>query len=135
MNEKQVREREIQVGCERLVEKEVNRCMTHWVEWVVRVVPLGSPTAESAPIDPEEIPVTVDCEECGGAGGDCGECDDGQRDIEIFEWWSVSPWLGRQLAERGEVVINRGTLWGRQMTGQAILMDHVIRQIWLGELR
>lgn len=50
---------------------------------------------------------------------------------EIFEHWIVSNWLARKLEEHGETVgpLDNLTVWGRRTTGQAICMDHVIREI------
>lgn len=52
---------------------------------------------------------------------------------EIYEHWIVSEWLAGQLEERGEVVERDFyglTLWGRAGTGQAILLDGVICEIY-----
>lgn len=50
---------------------------------------------------------------------------------KIFEWWSVSDWLGEKLKAIGEVVVDEyaTTLWGRQTTGQAILLDLCISKV------
>jgi len=51
---------------------------------------------------------------------------------EIYEWWLVSTWLAKKLKEKGHpVIINRygASLWGRCCTGQAILIDNVIRRL------
>ena len=50
---------------------------------------------------------------------------------EILEYWIVSPWLGEKLKAHGEAVLERyhGWVWGRQATGQAILLDDVISDI------
>lgn len=48
---------------------------------------------------------------------------------EIFEWWIVSGWLCERLKGRGCTIIKDQNLWGRQTTGQAILLDYVISQI------
>lgn len=54
---------------------------------------------------------------------------------EVYEYWLVSDWMGRYLKDRGYLVVDwMGlTVWGRQTTGQAILLDGVIRDI-CGEL-
>ncbi len=51
---------------------------------------------------------------------------------EVFEWYAISDWLARKLKDNHEVVIQNeyGTWWGRQCTGQAIYMDHVIEKIY-----
>jgi hypothetical protein len=50
---------------------------------------------------------------------------------EVFEYWLVSSDLARDLKARGEVIIDQYLcdIWGRQTSGQAILLDHVISQI------
>lgn len=59
------------------------------------------------------------------------DADDYRR--EVFEYWAVSDWLGRKLKERGEIVVELygASVWGRCTTGQAILLDGVIRNIAL----
>ena len=52
--------------------------------------------------------------------------------LEPYEFWIVSPWLGRKLEEYGEIVsfdFFGFTIWGRCTTGQAILLDGVISRI------
>ena len=48
---------------------------------------------------------------------------------EVYEWWMVDGWFARKLQERGEIVIN-GNIWGRQCTGQSIVLDWVTRDIY-----
>jgi hypothetical protein len=50
---------------------------------------------------------------------------------EIFEYWSVTDWLGEKLKQKGEIVFKYldFTVWGRQCTGQAIFLDSVIQEI------
>lgn len=47
---------------------------------------------------------------------------------EVMEWWAVTGWLASKLEDRGEIVI--AGYWGRQCTGQAILLDGVICDIY-----
>lgn len=51
---------------------------------------------------------------------------------EAYEHCIVSPWLAEQLKERGEIVADIFDLnvWGRTITGQAILLDGVICDIY-----
>jgi len=51
---------------------------------------------------------------------------------EAYEHWIVSDWFGRQLKERGEMVegLYNLTIWGRCCTGQSILLDKVICDIY-----
>ena len=50
---------------------------------------------------------------------------------EVYEWWAVSEYLYSKLKEQGQVVTDTGScyIWGRQTTGQAILLDGVISRI------
>ena len=51
---------------------------------------------------------------------------------EVFEWWAVTDWFGEKLKRHGETVIScvwGKTYWGRQTTGQAILLDYVVSKI------
>lgn len=50
---------------------------------------------------------------------------------EVYEWWGVSNWLADKLKEDGRVVVDEFamSIWGRQTTGQAILLDSVISRI------
>jgi DNA-directed RNA polymerase subunit RPC12/RpoP len=50
---------------------------------------------------------------------------------EIYEYWIVSPWLGKRLRDKGEPVLERwgGWIWGRTGTGQVIALDSVISEI------
>lgn len=52
---------------------------------------------------------------------------------EAYEHWLVSNWLADKLEERGEMVcrdIYGLTIWGRCTTGQAILLDGVMCNIY-----
>lgn len=53
---------------------------------------------------------------------------------EIFEWWICSDWLIERLEEKGEPILktDNGDWWGRTCTGQAILLDSVIEEIYTG---
>jgi hypothetical protein len=53
---------------------------------------------------------------------------------EVFEWYIVSDYLAEKLAEKKEVIAMDFlglTIWGRQCTGQAILLDKVIEDIYI----
>ena len=50
---------------------------------------------------------------------------------EIFEYWSVSDWFAEKLKAKGQIIIEDygHSIWGRQTTGQAILLDYVVCNI------
>ena len=58
--------------------------------------------------------------------------DDEAEAQEIYEWWIVSSWLLEKLEAHGEPVLKTdfGDWWGRTCTGQAILLDSVIEEIF-----
>jgi len=74
--------------------------------------------------DEEEIPLDEDMNVC----EDCFE----SEPKEIYEWWRVTKWFAGKLRAAGEPVLdnNYGTWWGRCTTGQAVLLDYVIRKIY-----
>tara|TARA_R100000008_G_scaffold75609_1_gene54949 strand:+ start:178 stop:510 length:333 start_codon:yes stop_codon:yes gene_type:complete len=51
---------------------------------------------------------------------------------EALEHWLVSDWLANRLREEGEMVADfmDMTIWGRTTSGQAILLDSVIEDIY-----
>jgi len=60
------------------------------------------------------------------------ECYAGEYEAkEIFEWWIISEHLAEKLKDLGEPILENdyGTWWGRTCTGQAIMLDSVIRKI------
>ena len=53
--------------------------------------------------------------------------------LEVYEHWIVSDWLADKLADKGEVVdkdFHGLTIWGRCATGQAIMLDRVVCDIY-----
>lgn len=71
------------------------------------------------------------CKNCGKVFGEY-DFDNLESDIPtIYEWYAISDWLGRKLSQYGEVVIDAygKRYWGRQGTGQSIILDSVIEQI------
>lgn len=57
-------------------------------------------------------------------------CQDNYEAGEVYEYWAISDWLYNKLKDRGQIVIDAyPQIWGRQTTGQAIVLDDVIRSI------
>jgi len=50
---------------------------------------------------------------------------------EIYEYWLVSDWFAGKLKDQGQIIIDvyNQPIWGRQTTGQAILLDHCISMV------
>lgn len=55
-----------------------------------------------------------------------------ERFQEIFEHWIVSSYFGDQLRIKGEVIesIHDVLIWGRTTTGQSIMLDGVVQEIY-----
>lgn len=66
----------------------------------------------------------------------CEEREIEPQQLEFFEHWIVSTYLADKLEAAGEHVVRDflgiGAIWGRQCTGQSIMLDSVIQQIWHG---
>ncbi len=87
-----------------------------------------------------ELVSSATCGSCSGEfsflDNETGECEmcfeANQEPQEIFEWWLVSPWLGRKLMIEGQPVLDNGygVWWGRCTTGQAISMDYIIEKVY-----
>ncbi len=57
-------------------------------------------------------------------------CQDNYEVGEVYEYWAISDWLYNKLKNRGQIVIDAyPQIWGRQATGQAIVLDEIIRSI------
>lgn len=62
----------------------------------------------------------------------CSDMDIEPHEREVFEHWAVSDWLADKLEAQGETVDRDFaglTVWARTTTGQAIMLDGVIRDI------
>lgn len=77
----------------------------------------------------DELNIAFKCENCGYIVEDTYDLD--KEPQEVYEWWVVTPWLGRKLKEKGEPIIelHGKSIWGRRTSGQAILLDSVISEI------
>lgn len=56
---------------------------------------------------------------------------DNAEDAEVMEWWRVSKWFAEKLEAEGEVILSNayGHWWGRQGTGQSVMMDGTIQAV------
>ena len=63
-----------------------------------------------------------------GVCEDCFESDP----KDIYEWWRVTSWFAGKLRAAGEPILdnNYGIWWGRCTTGQAVLLDEVVIEIY-----
>lgn len=141
----------------KFVGREVLACLTSEVEFILKQSFESS--ANDAPFTFDDVenynrPV---CEDCGSGytsftedededGNTVYRCDDCGRvyteeehdnldtePAEVFEWWLVTDWLAEKLKARGEVIIEGfSNYWGRQCSGQAILLDNVMGEICEG---
>ncbi len=57
--------------------------------------------------------------------------DEHAEPAEVYEWWAVNEYFAAKLIQHGECVLDNdyGYWWGRQATGQAILMDGTLQNI------
>ncbi len=134
-----IREREDAI--ENFVTREIYACQSSLVEEALKRQMFTFDEIENIyrPFDGKLL-APVECVQCeskfGCLDSETGECEDcfeaNQTPQEIFEWWIVSPWLGKKLLLEGEPIIDNdfGLWWGRCTTGQAIAMDYVIQSIY-----
>lgn len=56
---------------------------------------------------------------------------------EPFEFWIVSEHFAHKLKEHNELLTNHWGfwIWGRETTGQSIILDYVFQKIWRNTLR
>lgn len=71
---------------------------------------------------------TYKCYECGKEF----ETEPEQSTEEVLEWWLCTDWFTDKLRARGEPILStvHGDWWGRTCSGQAIMMDGVIADIY-----
>ena len=55
---------------------------------------------------------------------DTNQIEEYERNIEIYEWWIIEDPLKYRLEEEREIFLNGA--WGRQTTGQRIILDNVV---------
>ena len=128
---------------EQFVQREVKACISDMAEHLFSYD--GDKYADWA--EWENLYITR-CPECGetvdeweeveGEGYKCPHCGaiheeepEAEPQEKIYEYWIVTPWLGKKLRDKGEPVLERsgGWIWGRTCTGQAISLDSVISSI------
>ena len=112
-----------------LVDREVIYCASHLIHELGKVI-------TSLCVDDC---VALECLQGGYAqcpdcfDGSCGDCNEGEVLIEVFEHWIISDWLAKRLEQLGEIVCYDFmglTIWGRQCSGQSIMLDNVITEVW-----
>lgn len=134
-----VREREEAI--EKFVESEIFGCQTALIDELFKKHVFSVDEIENLyrPFDAKLISpaICVTCSDSFGCldseTGECEKCfENNQMPQEIFEWWLISPWLGKKLLMEGEPVIDNGygIWWGRTTTGQAISLDYIIQKIY-----
>ena len=137
----------------KLVEREVYCCLSDMVEALIEAEKLdiikyleyygetGDGTVYTGPERDErveELEQLLEDDELSGLDKEATQKEleelqelDCDRLPDIYEWWGVSSWLADKLKEEGQVVVDEfaTSIWGRQTTGQAILLDSVISRI------
>lgn len=149
-------EAKLQEAGDKLVRREVLCCMSYWVSALWEAISIDDSHEEYDALLSVRSRSGWQCIHCGhfetdeGAFEDedfsqakpyrCPKCDARSDDPdevaeetteEAYEHWAVDGYLANDLSDRGEMVEEIGGLmiWGRQTTGQAIMMDQVIRDI------
>lgn len=133
MSDMQEAEIRLQRGCSALVECNVYACMSMVV---AELESLGSDFLEDADT---WAPACSECGEWLDADADdtepcpcCAEYFDVDHAArEIYEWWAVGSWFADKLEAHGALVVRELglCLWARETTGQAIMLDHIVREI------
>jgi hypothetical protein len=79
----------------------------------------------------EEDKTLYRCQDCGKIYSEDEYERLNYKQQEIYEWWAVSIWFGKKLAEKGCAVIESygKSYWGRCTTGQSISLDGCIVSI------
>lgn len=56
-----------------------------------------------------------------------------EEDTDVYEWWVVSSDFADFVKEVGGVVLETdySTWWGRTTTGQAIVMDDIVHEVYI----
>jgi hypothetical protein len=128
-------------GLEKFLVREISACQTSLVEELLRMqlFLVDEIVNVYRPFDGRLLKPAV-CNQClceficlDSETGECESCfEANQMPQEIFEWWLVSPWLGKKLLIEGEPILDNGygIWWGRTTTGQAISMDYVIQKMY-----
>jgi len=80
---------------------------------------------------PDQNVPNSDCFQCGSCDVVLPNDELESQPKEIFEWWIVTEYLYKALKARGQAVLAWGNnyYWGRETTGQAILLDGIISSI------
>jgi len=139
LNMKTISESDFQTKCSEFVKREVLCCQSSLVEELLSKEIFSYDDIQNIypTFDEEEIEAGVECPSCtqvvsktDSVTGQCEDCfEDEKEPQEVFEWWAVSGWLSEKLMEAGEPILENehGVWWGRTTTGQAIMIDGVIR--------
>ena len=139
--EKMLTIQEREDAIEKFVEREVLVCQSSLIEEAFKQQLFSVDEIENLyrPFDAKLIDpaICINCKDSfaclDSETGECERCfEDNQQPQEIFEWWLVSPWLGKKLLIEGQPVIDNGygLWWGRTTTGQAISADYIIQKIY-----
>lgn len=144
--ETKLTESKLQRACEEFVRREVIYCVSSLIYELAQNEKLQQDLWDenilSRPTYYGECP---DCEkytdgildkdlERGWFACPCGSRFQPDEEIEeAYEHWIVTSWLANKLEDKGEMVTKDFlglTIWGRTCTGQSIMLDEVIRDIY-----
>lgn len=124
----------------KFVEREVYTCFSYEMEAILRASSEQSQYKKDYPLlsyDDIENFYEDKCQNCGSddiVDGVCKDCKSEEVENEpkeVYEWWIVSSYLAEKLKEENQAIAEWGNnfYWGRETTGQAILLDGVISRI------
>lgn len=70
---------------------------------------------------------------------DTADCHPEELDLQIrepYEFWIISDYFASKLKAEGQLLTNHWGfwIWGRETTGQSILLDYVFQKIWQGTI-
>lgn len=97
-----------------------------WGEWTC-------PNCKHTWDDEPEAIICPKCKENPLHRGDASVLFEATEHHPIFEYWIVSLWLANQLEDRGQSVEHDFyglRVWGRGSTGQSMVLDRIIREIY-----
>ncbi len=135
-------EAEFQRTCTKFIDREVYCCITEEANYIINKgfedneVPFSYNDIDYTPTEEEIKDIVEELKETSTMYEDYTEEDlrdeaitEARNRLEIYEYYKVSGWLIKKLAEKGVPVIRDSNVWCRTTTGQSIILDGCIRDI------
>lgn len=118
---------------ERLIQNEIHLCVSNVVDRLLETDESLTEEYHDA-VYAASKPCRV-CDDCTGYDGDMDKAPEDCSDHihpEVYEWYAISDSLARDLRTQGEVILDDCygmTVWGRTVTGQAIILDGTMQKV------